>query len=1530
MDEKEQRDEERWNQMSESMEMLFTKVAEIDANQQKMDTRFDMTTKVLEQMLKDQQLMVKQIENTGKAVAQLTIAQMESRIDPPSPTSSEASMENPFHQGPKYKMGSSKEFKYGGMAGKASEGEDKFHNRIQLPKMSFPKFTGTNPCIWKDKCENYFKIFDIPSGMWATYASMNMDENTSRWLQVYKKQNGLGDWKTFIKAVEKKFGANDYRESLTKLLELHQTESLETYISTFEDLQYQITMINSELGDLFFVTQFIKGLKMEIGSVVQAQIPETMQRAILLARIQQQVLDRGKTRNYRTAPAFKQIQQSVKNDTKTGNQANGLWKERQTRDYRRANGLCYFCAEPYDGNHRAVCPKRPQQQPQVNALALNDLDVELTEEVLNQLAIEDAITDDLCNLSLNAISGTANGEVLQVRALVNNKVMLILIDSGSSHSFVSDAFLQTVSIQPVPTAARQVKLANGEIMITDQWVPELHWWADGQTLQSDMKVLPLGVYDAILGYDWLSSHSPMQCHWDTKTIHFVDKGRNITLKGVQPPAQPMAAMPVEQLWKCCQGNDVWALAIVETLPLNSSPGSDKAEVQELLKQYEDVFQAPTTLPPARVYDHQIPLLPNSVPVNSRPYRYSPQHKDEIEKQVRELLQAGLITHSTSPFASPVLLVLKKDGSWRFCVDYRKLNSMTIKNRFPMPLIDEILDELAGTKYFTKLDMRSGYHQVRMQEKDEYKTAFKTHQGHYQFKVMPFGLTNAPATFQCIMNEVLAPFLRKFVMVFLDDILVYSHTLEEHLKHLALVLQKLRDHKLYMKATKCSFAQSQLEYLGHIISVDGVATDPAKTEDMLKWPTPTSVTELRGFLGLTGYYRKFVRNYGIMAKPLTQLLRKNQFQWSDQAQQAFEALKQAMSSTPVLALPDFSKPFIIETDACDVGIGAVLMQGQQPVAFLSKALSSQHKHLSIYEKEFLALIMAVDKWRQYLQHQEFIIKTDHKSLEYLTQQNLHSEMQRKAMARLMGLQFKVVYRKGIENTVADALSRVHHLCLLQAVSSVKPSWIQELLNAYATDAKAQQLLAQLSIKSPDDKGFSLDQGLIRFQGKLWVAQNSALQTKLISVCHASAVGGHSGVNVTYHRMNKLFHWKGLKQDVEDFIRQCDICQQAKHLNALPSGLLQPLPIPAGAWQDISMDFIEGLPKSEGYSVILVIVDRFTKFAHFVPLRHPYTAKTVAKLVFDQVVSLHGLPKTIVSDRDKVFTSTFWKELFSLMGTLIVLSSAYHPQTDGQTERVNQCLEMYLRCSVYKDPKQWKSWLPRAQFWYNSSHHSSIGCSPFYALYGHEPNLGLVPTVTDTTSPSVADTVAELQAQATVLKEQLAQAQNKMKTWADKHRRPQEYQVGERVLLKLQPYAQSSLVNRPFPKLAFKYFGPYSVLERVGKAAYKLELPEDALIHPVFHVSQLKPFHPNYTPVFSDLPTTADLNKGEIVPEKVLQRRLVKKGGKAVPQALIKWSTLPEEASTWEDWYVVKQRFPEHLAGGPASSEGGEDVTTTPTT
>ncbi|KAD2805542.1 hypothetical protein E3N88_38919 [Mikania micrantha] len=382
----------------------------------------------------------------------------------------------------------------------------------------------------------------------------------------------------------------------------------------------------------------------------------------------------------------------------------------------------------------------------------------------------------------------------------------------------------------------------------------------------------------------------------------------------------------------------------------SNPPTPCQAVQVVLNTFPLVFQEPVGLPPQCFHDHDIPLLPGSKPISSRPYRQPYLQKTEIERQVRELLKDGLILPSHSPFSSPVLFVKKLDGSWQFCVDYRVLNDIKIKDKYPIPMIDELLDELHGAIVFSKLDLRAGYHQIRVREGDIHKTAFRTHDGHYEFVVMPFGLTNDPATFQCLMNDIFRPYLRKFILVFFDDILVYSKTLDDHLKHLYVVLELLFTNHRFAKQSKCCFGVSQVNYLGHIISSGGVAVEVDKVQAVLSWPTPSSAKGVRGFLGLAGYYRKFVKGFGELAAPLHKLVGKGSFKWDDKAEAAFQNLKAALTSTPTVALPDWSHPFTVECDASGVGIGAVLTQRGRPLAYYSSPLKGAMLAWSTYEKE----------------------------------------------------------------------------------------------------------------------------------------------------------------------------------------------------------------------------------------------------------------------------------------------------------------------------------------------------------------------------------------------------------------------------------------------------------------------------------------------------------------------------------------------------------------------------------------------------
>lgn len=478
----------------------------------------------------------------------------------------------------------------------------------------------------------------------------------------------------------------------------------------------------------------------------------------------------------------------------------------------------------------------------------------------------------------------------------------------------------------------------------------------------------------------------MQVHWSDKWISFTFQGKTITLQGVKTSGQGCNKIYASKLQVLENNDDIWCILELFAVKPEEILDSWPSEIKQLVEEFADIFDKPKGLPPKRSHTHTIPFITGAQLFKLRPYRYSPAQKDEIEKQVLELLQSGMIQQSSSPFASPALLVKKKTGEWRLCVDYRRLNALTIKNSYPMPIMEEFLDELTGAIWFTSLDLRAGYHQILVEEDDRYKTAFQTHNGHYEYKVMPYGVTGGPATFQHVMNTVLAPLLRKCVVVFIDDILIYSSTWGEHIQHIREVFSLLQQHQFKVKLSKCAFAQQQVQYLGHVISGAGVATDPSKVKDIMNWPVPQSVKDVRAFLGLAGYYRKFVKNFGIISKPLTTLLRKGVlFMWTSVHDEAFTALKQALSSTPVLSLPDFTKTFVIETDASDRGVGAVLLQEGHPIAYISRALGPKNQALSTYEKECLAILLAIDQWRSYLHHAEFVIKTDQKSLVHLDDQ-----------------------------------------------------------------------------------------------------------------------------------------------------------------------------------------------------------------------------------------------------------------------------------------------------------------------------------------------------------------------------------------------------------------------------------------------------------------------------------------------------------------------------------------------------------------
>jgi hypothetical protein len=444
----------------------------------------------------------------------------------------------------------------------------------------------------------------------------------------------------------------------------------------------------------------------------------------------------------------------------------------------------------------------------------------------------------------------------------------------------------------------------------------------------------------------------------------------------------------------------------------------------------------------------------------------------------------------------------------------------------------------------------------------------------------------------------------------------------------------------------------------------------------------------------------------------------------------------------------------------------------------------------------------------------------------------------------------------------------------------------------------------------------------YKDRVVLPAQSEFPQKIFSNFHDTPIGGHSGFLVSYQKIKRLFSWTGMKQMIKTWCSQCPVCQQAKVERVKYPGLLQPLPIPDGAWKMITMNFIEGLPMSDHSNCIMVVVDKFSKYSHFVPLCHPFTALGVAHHFMDNIFKLHGFPSTIITDRDRIFTSALWKEMFKIAGVELRFTTAYHPQSDSQLKRVNQCLETYLRCFAQACPTKWKKWLSLAEFWYNTSYHSSLQLTPFEVLYGYPPRHLGVDFRAACDVPSLQVWLDERKVVVQLVQQQLARAQLRQKTQADKHRIERTFQIGDWVYLKLQSYVQASLVRRANHKLAFKFFGPYQVIAKIGSVAYKLNLPDSCHIHPVFHVSLLKKAVGPHDQASSPLPVLSDSLHA---PEKVLQRRILRRSTGDVPQLLIQWSSWPTELATWEDELTIKQRFPDATAWGQAGIQGEENVT-----
>lgn len=1173
-----------------------------------------------------------------------------------------------------------------------------------------------------------------------------------------------------------------------------------------------------------------------------------------------------------------------------------------------------------------------------------------------------------------------------------------LIDSGAEAHFINLAWAEkflgdvTGRSQRIEAIDGQTVRSHGQHVVRASL--EDHK-GESQNFLMPFEAVRVKGYDAIIGFPWLLAVNP-DIHWNTGQWFYREPAREPEVRLI---TAQKAARAIER------GNAAFIVypeflhTENETIRVAALASKD-VTLPEELEEFADVFseEEASILPSSSEYDHTIDLIPGKEP----PYR--PLHRQSLKEQevLREYLQTalkkGYIRESKSPAGAPVLFVPKKDGTLRLCVDYRGLNAITVKNRYPLPLISETLDRLAGAKIFTQLDLRDAYHRIRIRQGDEWKTAFRTRYGHYEYLVMPFGLVNAPATFQSYINRALAGLLDTCCVAYLDDIVIYSNSVEEHKQHVRQVLERLRQWRLYCKLSKCAFSVDTISFLGYVISPEGISMEEDRVATIKDWPEPQSVKDIQSFIGFANFYRRFIQGFSAITKPLTDLTKgqeKKSFCMTPEARAAFQELKERFSSAPLLRHFDPELPIRLETDASVHAISAILSQKQQddgqwhPVAFWSRKLKDEETRYDTGDGEMLAIVEAFKHFRPYLEGSKhpITVLTDHNNLRSFMSTKELTRRQMRWAERLAAFDFVIEHRPGSKNP-ADAPSRRAdyvrdnaeqplpwtlqdklHRGLFRAIPSpaanenpvtvaaitasepdgvkrnvgsevrgktttstaenasgvpggpellVPRSVVMEAAQAETAwsdmpeelgdlirrcqqgDAFARSMIKELqenphgTAERSTPYSYGNDQ-LLRYNGAVYIPPDPALKLELIRTNHDDPQGGHAGRKRTLDALRRKYYWRGMEDDVNYHVTTCQVCQGNMIHRHKPYGLLKPLPVPSEPFEVVSMDFITGLPTSKwenkSYDAILVIVCLLTKFAIYEPTRSDMDAEGLAKTLYRRLLDF-TVPKHIVSDRGSLFTSAFWSAFCHYLAVRRRLSTAYHPQTDGQTERQNQTLECYLRNYVNYQQNDWARWIPLAQFSYNSTRHSVTGVAPAESLMGFRPTLRVdvdrEPKIgKDRTAKSHAE---EIKRQREILVKTLERAKEYQALQYDKKRQDMQFRIGDWVMLR-NAHLPS---ERPTAKLDARQIGPFVIEDTWGKNAYKLRLPPRYRhIHPVFHVSLLEPYYTRAGRPPPPEPVIVDGEK-EFVVKCILQDRVRRKR----KEYLVHWKGYGHEEDTWE--------------------------------
>lgn len=1079
-----------------------------------------------------------------------------------------------------------------------------------------------------------------------------------------------------------------------------------------------------------------------------------------------------------------------------------------------------------------------------------------------------------------------------------------LVDTGSVRSYVGDRvkdFCSRRGVQLLPVNAPAVQLANGDLVaITSAY--QLEFVFENQKFSDQWFYLPKLSSEMVLGMDILRKYG-FVVDLRTEVVYLAERAparEMATVAGCasRPPRQPPGAKALGWNEEAALGRGTGVhrpcpkiggppprydgTGTADEVSSPAAPPSAERRRSRLATE-GSLSSVSLTLTPqeevqlAQFLDQELPSLADirgttdlvqhrirlskPEPIKQRYRPQNPRMQDIINQEVDEMIQLGVIEPSNSPWSSPVVIVRKKDGKPRFCIDFRKVNEVSERDAYPLPYINAILDKLRKARYISSIDLKQGYWQIPLTPDSKPITAFTVPgRGLFQFRVMPFGLHSAPATFQRLLDRIIGPDMDPHAFAYLDDIIVLGETFEGHLTNLREVFRRLRVANLQLNPEKCQFCRKSLKYLGHVVTAEGIKTDPEKVESIQKFPTPRTVRDVRRFLGMASWYRRFVPAFSQIVTPLTRLLRKDvRFKWATEQEDAFAQLKTCLTESPVLTCPDFSQPFTLQTDASDRGLGAALTQCtgdyEQVIAYASRTLSPAEKNYSVTERECLAIVWGIEKMRPYLEGYHFTVITDHQSLRWLHSIKSPAGRLARWSIFLQQYDFEIKYRKGALNRVADTLSRqplslpssesgTHELCAMNGPPEC--SWYQK---KKAEVEKNPESCPDYCIRDDRlyrhwwDPGDLTEPELVE-PWKLCVP--TPLRLAVLQENHDAPPAGHMGIAKTIARISLRYYWPGMFRDIAKYVRDCLSCKRYKVAQQQTPGKMQPS-VNRLPWETVCTDFVGPLPRSKkGNRYIAVFQDRFTKWIQCRPLRAA-TAKNVCQALYEEVITRFGCPRIIISDNGSQFDSKLFCSLLEEMGIRHRFTPPYTPQANP-VERANRTIKTMIAQYCETDHRTWDQYLPDVQLAINSARHDSTGFSPAFLNFGRELELpnslhrkGDTPSAddlaTDTgTTPDYACRLAKHREVFDLVRVKLARAFSTQSHHYNLRRRDWQCHVGDRVMRR--EHTLSSAVRNFASKLAPKYSGPYTVTKVVSPVVYDLKSASGKKITRV-HIKELKP-------------------------------------------------------------------------------------------